>query len=73
MTQHQPSITPLRQWKGYLPDYLKGDRGVFTQIMGQTNQAIAYSKRALHQAKRADTDNPTTLMHNLVEYLQNLK
>lgn len=59
--------------KGYLPDYSKGDKGVFAQIMGQTDRAIAYSKRALCHAQKADTDNPTTLMHNLVEYLQNLK
>lgn len=59
--------------KGYMPDYAKGERGIFAQIMGQTDQAIAFSKRALNQAQRADTDNPTSLMHEMVEYLRDLK
>ena len=65
-------ITEIKR-KGYLPDYSKGDSGVFAQIMDNTDQAIAYSKRALIQVQRTDTDNPSTLMHDLVEYLQHLK
>jgi len=36
-------------------------------------QAITHSERALLQAKKAQTDHPTTNMHALVEYLQKLK
>ncbi len=37
------------------------------------DRAIAYSKRALTQAEGNGTDNPTTYVYELVEYLQNLK
>lgn len=36
-------------------------------------RAIAYSKRALIQAEKSGSDNPSTLVHELVEYLQDLK
>ena len=54
-------------------DYSKSGKGIFKQVMGQTDQAIAYSKRASKAAKRAGTDNPTTRTHELVEYLKQLK
>ncbi len=57
----------------YIPGYSKGDRGLFKELMDQTDQAIAFSKRALQEAGRNDTDNPTTLMHELVEYLKQLE
>ena len=59
--------------RGYMPDYAKGDEGVFIKLMNKTDQAIEHSKRALGQAVARDTDNPTTRMHELVEYLQQLK
>ena len=63
-------ISALKQ---YLPGYDKGDKGVYSQVTDQTNQAIAFSKRSLAQAIAHGTDNPTTYIHELVEYLQNLK
>jgi len=57
----------------YIPGYSKGARGLFKDLMDQTDQAVAFSKRALQEASRNDTDNPTTLMHELVEYLQHLE
>ena len=59
--------------RGYMPNYAKGDEGVFKKLMNKTDQAMANSKRALDQAVASDTDNPTTRMHELVEYLQQLK
>lgn len=57
----------------YIPEYSKGARGLFKDLMDQTEQAVAFSKRALQEAKNNRTDNPTTLMHELVEYLNHLK
>jgi len=57
----------------YMPAYTKGDHGVFKELMPYTEQAITRSKNALQQARNNGTDNPTTLMHELVEYLQQLK
>lgn len=59
--------------KKYLPDYDKGNRGIYSEIAKQTPQAIALSKRSLAQATANGTDNPTTYIHDLVEYLKNLK
>lgn len=63
----------IEELRKYMPGYCKGDHGVFHELMGHTPQAIAWSKRALHQASQNGTDNPSTLMHDLVEYLQQLK
>ena len=59
--------------RGYIAGYSKGDRGLFKTLIGQTDQAVAYSMRALDAAARTGTDNPTTLMHELVEYLRHLE
>ncbi len=59
--------------KKYLADYEKGDNDIYAEVAGQTEQAIAYSKRVLAQAEESNTDNPSTLLHVLVEFLQNIK
>lgn len=68
-----PCDCVISELKVFIPDYAKGNKGVFGRIMEQTDFAIANSKRALEQARRADIDNPTTLMHELVMYLRDLK
>ena len=57
----------------YIPGYSKGARGLFNDLMDQTDRAVANSERALQDAERSSTDNPSTLMHELVEYLQHLE
>lgn len=68
-----PCDSVIDELKTYMPAYKKGDKGVFNEIMKQTDFAVANSLRACEQAKQTDTDNPTTLMHELIEYLRNLK
>ncbi len=63
----------LNDLRTYMPGYTKGDEGVFKELMNKTDQAITNSKRALDQAVASGTDNPTTRVHELVEYLQQLK
>ncbi|MGB5306686.1 MAG: RloB family protein [Gammaproteobacteria bacterium] len=57
----------------YIPGYSKGARGLFKDLMDQTDRAVANSERALQDAERIGTDNPSTLMHDLVEYLKHLE
>lgn len=57
----------------YIPGYSKGASGLFKDLMDQTDQAVAFSKRALQEARRNGTDNPSTLMHELIEYLKHLE
>lgn len=59
--------------KQHVPNYQKGARDIFAQLIEQTEQAIQHARRANRQATKNDTDNPTTSVHELVAYLQNLK
>ncbi len=59
--------------KQYLPDYEKGSKQIYKQIMPHTDRAIIYAKRANAEADKANTDNPSTQVYLLVEYLRDLK
>jgi len=59
--------------KKYLTNYSKGGKGLYNALNKKTEQAIARSKKALQQAYQSGTDNPTTQIHELIEYLKNLK
>jgi len=62
-------IHDLRQ---HIPSYEKGDNGLFEATHDKLEDALINCKRAKSDAQRAGTDNPTTLMHELVEYLKEL-
>lgn len=62
----------LDDLKKYIEDYAKGNHGYFERLIAGLPQAIQYSKRTLASASANGTDNPTTLVHELVEYLQGL-
>lgn len=57
----------------YQPDYQKGDQGVFKKYMSKLKFAKTNATKALQETKRNQTDNPSTVIHELVNYLQNLK
>lgn len=59
--------------ENHLPDYSKGDQYIVTELILRTNDAITRSERSLQHGLDNNTDKPTTNMHQLVEYLQNLK
>lgn len=67
----------LKQLRIYWPSYDKANTGTFTHTLHIRNDELAYalanSKRALAEAKNHATDNPSTYVHELVEYLQNIK
>lgn len=63
-------ITDLKQ---YLPNYLKGTKGLFTQLLSSLEFAKNGAERSLVAANSASTDNPTTHVHKLVNFLQNIK
>jgi len=62
----------LEELKKYVPDYAKGNGGYFESLISQLPQAIVYSKQSQEAADASGTDNPSTLVHELVEYLQEL-
>ena len=63
-------VDRLRQ--DFLPDYKKGEKGLFAQLLTQLEFAKANAIRSLKEAERNHTDNPSTRIHELVDYLQNL-
>ena len=63
----------LKQLGNYLPGYTKGMDSLYTDLLGQLEFATHNAKRALANAKRAGTDNPSTHIHELVTYLRMLQ
>lgn len=59
--------------KNFMPDYAKSDNDVFSRLVDQLPFAIDNAGRALRAAEVNDTDNPSTRVHELVQFLQNVK
>ena len=54
-------------------NYEKGGKKIFSQLIDRLNYAKGNAACALKEAEEGNTDNPTTHMHELVEFLQNIK
>ena len=59
--------------RNHLPDYTKGMAGIFEKLYPNTDFAIENAKHAMKDVEQTDEKNPSTEVHKLVEYLQNLK
>ena len=59
--------------KEYLPDYEKKDSQLYEKLKSNTNQAIQRAKKAIKASEENNTDNPSTKIHELVEYLMLMK
>ncbi|MFT7356112.1 MAG: hypothetical protein ACI9W0_002921 [Gammaproteobacteria bacterium] len=61
--------------KVYMPEYKKTQRGIFKKSLsdGTLVTALNYSKRIYNRAKSSGNMNPSTNMHELIEYLQQVK
>lgn len=70
-----PSDCLIGDLKAYLPDYSKCQKGLFKMFLeqGALDGAIAYSKSIFEQAKTSGDSNPSTNVHQLVEYLRDIK
>ena len=63
----------LRDLKRFIPDYEKGCEKVFSSLYEQLEFAKSNAERALVCASKNHTDNPSTNIHTLVHFLQNLR
>lgn len=63
----------LNELRKYIPDYTKGKKDIFSLLQHQLKTAIANAKRSNKEAESNYTDNPSTKVVHLVEYLINLK
>lgn len=63
----------LNELKVYLPDYAKGASDTFPVLLDSLEYAKKNAARAAKSAADSGTDNPTTRVHELVNFLQNIK
>ena len=56
-----------------MPGYAKGEKGLFRQLKGRQAAAIANAKQLARYCRKSGTDHPSTQVHQLVIYLQELK
>ena len=63
----------IRKLKKYCPHYDKSASGLFTKLYEKLEMAKSNAVNALQAADQTGTDNPSTRVHELVEYLQNIK
>lgn len=53
----------------YLPSYTKGGRGLYGVTKEKIHDAIKRSRRMVAEADSSGSDNPVTLVHELIEHL----
>lgn len=63
----------VSELKCHLKDYSKGDKLVFAKIKHLLQEAIVRAKRVYKSQQENGTDNPSTKVHELVEYLRNIR
>lgn len=63
----------LAALKKVMPDYSKSDRAVFEKLCPKLNDAFQNAARLEAHNKKSGSDNPSTTVHKLVEYLTHLK
>lgn len=63
-------ITALRQ---HISDYEKNAKGLFSRLLAKVGPAIDHANRAFKDAQSTGSNDPSTEVHLLVEYLQNLR
>jgi hypothetical protein len=63
----------LKELKGVMPEYEKGNNNTFLSLSPQIESAKKNAIRSMKNAKENYTDNPSTSIHELIDYLQNLK
>ena len=63
----------LSEVKNHIKDYHKGDKTVFEKTKSNLETAIARAKKIHAQQAKNGTDNPSTNMFELIEYLSSIK
>jgi hypothetical protein len=63
----------IEELKKYLPAYRKGDQDIFNKIQDKLDNAITNARNVEQFHQTSGTDNPSTLVHSVVEYLRDLK
>ena len=70
---NSPCQQVLDDLKKYLPKYTKGAGNIFGELQKRLKFAKDNATRSLESACSTKTDNPSTKVHELVDFLQNIK
>lgn len=68
-----PGDEAVEELKRCIPDYAKGKRGIYALLKERMVKAIGNAKTTNAAAHAANTDNPSTNVHKLVELLLEIK
>lgn len=63
----------ISELKKYLSNYEKGSAGIFLRLKPRLDCAKRNAARVLQESEQNHTDNPGTRMHELVQFLQDIK
>ncbi len=63
----------LKDLKKEMPMYKKNDNNIFKSLSSKIETAKTNAAKSLKDAKNNNTDNPSTNIHDLIDYLQKLK
>ena len=63
----------MRDLKNHLSDYEKAQKGLFLMLEGCLEAAKTHAQRTIVDAKKTNDPNPSTEIHYLVGFMQNLK
>lgn len=63
----------LNEIGNYIKNYYKGHKNIFEMTKANLEIAINRAKRICEQQANHGTDNPSTNMYELIEYLRNIK
>ncbi len=63
----------IEELKKHLPTYQKGKHDIFNKTQDRLNDAISNASRVEQFHQTSGTDNPSTCVQSLVEYLRDLK
>ena len=66
------SAQALSDLKKHIRGYQKGKKNIFTTVHDKLETATINAKRSLMAAVKNGTDNPSTKVHKLVEFMQNI-
>ena len=70
---NSPCRQVLDDLKKHIPRYEKGARNLFDELRERLEYAKTNAPRSLDAARRTGTDNPSTKVHELVDFLQKIK
>lgn len=59
--------------KRHFPNYRKGHEGIYQELLPNLDRAISYAARLRRDNERTGNNNPSTRVHELVQYLRRLK